>query len=1120
LVAILTLVVLYLPIRSEAQVPTGSIEGVVSDVHGAVVPEAKITVTQKARGRQFTTSSTSRGAYAISALEPGDYEVRFSAAGFKTAVLSVRVEVGKATSGNVTLEVGQITETVAVTANEETAVDVNRNTVAGVISTRLIDNLPINGRNFLDLASLEPGIQAIDGGTFDPTKNGFTGLSVAGGEGRTTRIQVDGIDITDETVGTTVQNYSLDSLQEFQISQFTLDPSTSLSNTGAVNVATRSGNNDLHGSAFLFWRDDKFAARVGPTDAPFDRQQGGFRLGGPLKRNRLFWFLNYERNNQDGSTSLSPPAPFSKFEGFAASPFDERLGTGRLDWNVTDRIHVFSRFTHNSNIGVTGFGGNDLAPFENQNNTNSTVVGIDVSLKRLTHSARYGHVDFANHIDPAKPAGIPDVPLFLSFDDTHVQFGPDFLAPQHTLQTNDEFRYDGGWTFGAHSLRYGADYNHITVNLFAAFVGQAPYVGTLTTLNEGGDPSDPLDYLPTYIIFGNGLGFFSDKSNHGYKFGGVDNDRFAWYVSDSWKARRDLTINCGVRWEIDPGHVNDDLARPAILDTVAPGESRKVRLDKNNFAPTVGLAWDLGGKGSTVIRGGGGIYYETNIFNNVIFERASLLPNTIAPAFPFVFDAPGFNILTGPNGERIFDFSRISSRPLSQTASQILAAQAQLQALSSAATADFPNGPISILPPGGTPGTQNSAGPLFASEFSQPYSIQTNIGLQHRLSDNWLLQADYVRNRGVHTFLTRDYNRVGAADTLNRGRAREAIDGTLAQFGATSISQAIARGATIHDFVNNGLGSGFAFPGVNPDFGNLSMIGTQGLSTYNGLLVKLTGRTGRFARIFNSASFGVAYALSRFKATQSDQAFALTANNNDCTTCLFGPVSVDRTHQLTVSTLVELPWGFRWNTINRVATAVPVTLRLNAEVGGSGEVFFTDVDGDGRGGDVLPGTNLGSFGRKIKGVTQLNAAIKEFNSNVAGGLTPAARALVSAGLFTEAQLRQLGALVPQVMEAPPDQVGIDSFLTSDFRISRVIRVKEDVQIEPSVDIFNVFNFANYDPPGGLAAALGPLSGTLSGQPGTVNGTPPGKRTNRFGQGAGSFSPGIPRSFQFGLRVTF
>ncbi|MGH9762570.1 MAG: hypothetical protein ACREDR_39365, partial [Blastocatellia bacterium] len=415
------------------------------------------------------------------------------------------------------------------------------------------------------------------------------------------------------------------------------------------------------------------------------------------------------------------------------------------------------------------------------------------------------------------------------FLDTGVEIGPNFLAPHHTLQTDNEFRYDGGWLKGNHSLHFGVDYTRIGVNLFAAFFGNAPFVFTFSnSLAPGANPADPLSYIPAQIEFGNGLGFFSDKANHGYPFGGVQNNRTAEYVSDSWKIRPNITINAGLRYERDPGQVNHDLNRPAILDTVAPGESRKVRYDTNNFAPTFGFAWDVGSKGTTVIRGGAGVYYETNIFNNVIFERADLLPNSISFAAPVV--QSGVPLL-GPNGENIFNIDSINGQSTAQALGVILAAQSRYQALSLAATKNFPNGPISILPIGGLPGTQNTGSPLFASEFAQPYSIQTNIGVQHKFGQKWLVQADYVRNRGVHLFLTRDYNRVGAANTFNLATAKAAVNGFLSANGFSSIDDAIAHGATIGQI--SGLGQFGAFGGTNPNFGQLSMIGTQGLSTYN-----------------------------------------------------------------------------------------------------------------------------------------------------------------------------------------------------------------------------------------------------------------------------------------------
>jgi hypothetical protein len=164
------------------------------------------------------------------------------------------------------------------------------------------------------------------------------------------------------------------------------------------------------------------------------------------------------------------------------------------------------------------------------------------------------------------------------------------------------------------------------------------------------------------------------------------------------------------------------------------------------------------------------------------------------------------------------------------------------------------------------------------------------------------------------------------------------------------------------------------------------------------------------------------------------------------------------------------------------------------------------------------GTNRGSFGRDVRNGTALNNLIKAFNTQVAAGtLTPAGRALVSAGLFTEAQLRSLGATfgggVP-VPLAPANQVGLDYFSDTDVRISKVFTIRERVKIQPMVEIFNLLNIANFDPPRGR------LSSLLSGTTGTINGTTSGSRTNRYGLGSGSFAPGIPRAFQFGLRVDF
>ncbi|MFY9977569.1 MAG: carboxypeptidase regulatory-like domain-containing protein, partial [Candidatus Sulfotelmatobacter sp.] len=237
---------------AQTTISTGSIQGSVTDPSGAVVPGAKISISNKATGRVITVKSTTAGAYTSGALTPGDYMLKVEAPGFKTTELAVTVQVGVTSPGNVKLQLGENTQVVEV---QSSSVEVNTQqaTVQGVLTQEQIENLPINGRNFLDLAQLEPGVQIQDGGNFDPTKNGFSSISFGGRFGRTARIEVDGLDISDETVGTTTQNVPMGAIQEFQIQQSSLDLSTELTSSGSVNVTTKSGTNHVHGEGYYYF---------------------------------------------------------------------------------------------------------------------------------------------------------------------------------------------------------------------------------------------------------------------------------------------------------------------------------------------------------------------------------------------------------------------------------------------------------------------------------------------------------------------------------------------------------------------------------------------------------------------------------------------------------------------------------------------------------------------------------------------------------------------------------------------------------------------------------------------------------------------------------------------------
>ena len=237
-----------------AQDPFGSLQGTVKDPQGSVVQNATVSVRNTATNATRTVVTNADGNYRVLQLQPGVYEIKATATNFKQSVLeNIQVQVGQIASADIALEVGGATETVTVTSSSEAQIERGDSTVSGVVNTRQIENLPLNGRNFLDLAQLQPGTEKVDAGGFDPTKANFTGVSVGGQAGRSTQITVDGGSVVDNVVGTTVQNFSQEIVQEFQIGISNFSLSTGASGSGAVNIVSKSGTNQFHGNAFAIF---------------------------------------------------------------------------------------------------------------------------------------------------------------------------------------------------------------------------------------------------------------------------------------------------------------------------------------------------------------------------------------------------------------------------------------------------------------------------------------------------------------------------------------------------------------------------------------------------------------------------------------------------------------------------------------------------------------------------------------------------------------------------------------------------------------------------------------------------------------------------------------------------
>jgi hypothetical protein len=1160
---------------AQTTISTGSIQGTVTDPSGAAVSGAKITITQKSTDRVITTTTTSSGTYASGALIPGEYVVRVEAPGFKTTDQQVVVQVNTTASANVKLALGASTQIVEVQGSE-VVVNTEQATVQGVLTQEQIENLPINGRNFLDLAQLEPGVQIQDGGTFDPTKNGFSSVSFGGRFGRTARIEVDGVDISDETVGTTTQNLPIGAIQESSLQQSSLDLSTELTSSGSVNVTTKSGTNSLHGDAFYFFRDQNLNAALpdGSTNY-FQRNQFGGSVGGPIVKDKVFFFLDAERTKQDLLDPVLPSGAFITDTGSFSSPFRETETIGKLDWQ-TNRFKMFYRFTFDQNKSVLPFIPNSFQPFANVNHARGHVVGVDFNAGSFTNSIRFGYTKFQNGIADAVTGSsifdpAPGIELAIGGDSFCLTAGlddfcsgPNFLAPQETMQSDHQIKYDGSKPFRNHILRFGVGFNHIHGGGLAEFLGLAPAVGS-PSLSQGtdlpcvtagncpfsGGDANPLNYPAVNVTLGNGQGFSSELPAFGLPGGGLGPDnRFSWYFGDSWKVKPNLTVTAGLRYVRDTGRTDSDLGPIAALgqfdNQFYSGLEDRVRQPNKNFAPQIGVAWDPRSNGKTVIRAGIGLFFENSIWNNNLFDRPGRLPTGLFLGFQGA--CPG---------------SAFCNEPIGVAAPAIIAAQ---QAYQAATLAAGPASNGSFIGNVLADGADITSTQLFAPNYQPSRSVQMNIGMQREIHHGTVATVDYLRNISTHNLLSVDTNHVGAVSyrgtsLLNVAAAQAAISATNSQFGCglgfdqASSQCAINHGATIASYAGNGLDSGYslcggipcsedgapaaAFPGINPNVGANQMLFPIGRSVYNGLQATLKQDVHDPMPGVHHVNFQASYSFSRYVSTARDSDFINFAQDNSDPTKYIGPNGLDRTHQISFGGFADLPHGFQIGLTSHFDSPLPSNVLLPA-TGGAGGIFQTDITGDGTGdgsiasngglGDLLPGTNIGGFGRSF-GVKGLNNLITNFNNTMVGQATPAGQALVSNGLFSLPQLQQMGGVIGgntpsaslaygPLQLAPPGAIGQTWLKTFDFSLNWAYKFAERFEIEPGVSFFNLFNFSNFDGP------AAPFSEILDGSQGSPNGTTSAGLHSaqgaslRLGLGSGVNALGAPREIEFSLKFKF
>ena len=1205
---------------AQATVSTGSIQGVVTDPQGGIVPDAKVTITGKDTGRTVDTSTNSSGVYNSGALTPGAYVVRVSAPSFKTEQSTVTAQVGVVTSNDVKLELGASSTVVEVTS-QSVAVNTDQAQVQGVLTAQQIENLPINGRNFLDLAQLEPGVQIQDGANFDPTKTGFSSISFGGRFGRTARIEVDGVDVSDETVGTTTTSIPASAIQEFQLAQSSLDLSNELTSSGAVNVVTKSGSNSYHGEGYGLFRDNSQAA-VFPGKGTFQRTQAGGNVGGPVIKDKLFFFADGEHTLQHAGAGVTPSAPFDSFVGTFPSPFKEGNLLGRLDYQATKSLHIFSRFSYFSNFLIPSFGSPSFSFFANKDITRNTVVGADWTTGTFTHSIRFQYLKFQNQItDAVRGSGEPfaDFPVSTTFFVSGLATGPSDNAPQATPQSSHQVKYDGSKVLGAHILRYGAAYNHIAGGGFASFFAFAPTVFQFQTCvptslspltyPAGCNPAStgfyssfdatagltcpggqtgiscPLNYNPDEPLIGNGQGFGSEKAAFGRPFGGLGPDnRFAFYVGDSWKIHPNFTLTYGLRYVRDTGRTDSDLPPIPALNAVLPGFGNRVAQPNHNFGPQLGIAYDPWSNGKTVFRAGAGIYFDNSIFNNVLFDRG---PRLATGTFFFADAAPCFFGSAGPvpfaDGSVQFiggdstSGGAICTSGLGKTlgasagncsGETTATCIANFQGTYAAAAAANTHGPNpnfeGTLIANGLP----LAG-IIAPQFKSPRSVQINAGVQREIRPGMVLSVDYLRNVGTHFLLGFDVNHTGDASLLNVPNATAAIDATNTAFGCgpgiPGITCAIAAGASITDYAKNGLdspkdlntgvcngpngissGMACAFAGANPNIGPTSFLLPVARSVYNAMDIKLVQNLNHPFTGIKYLNFQFAYTLSRFVNTgssnglgnpgtpeNSDQDFIDNSLDQRDGGRYIGPNGLDRTHQFNFGGYADLPLGFRLGIVSHFWSPLAVTPLLNLPAG-PGVIFQSDFTGDGTVNDPLPIAE-----------TDPTCGTMGGNCNYTTYKTGAYGRTLSPGGLARAISNYNSTIADGTLVTPAGQSLINAGLITSAQlialnatpqaltpaISHAVPLSwmktTDIQVSwvgrfwhERLTLTPSVGFYNAFNFVNFDPAGNTLSGALNGQAGAIGYTNGTNRSNRIGNGSGVFGLGAPRVIEWGLKLNF